>query len=300
MTTKPAKPRDRETLLATIRTAVAANPDQPLTFQKFLTTTKTNANDVFRHFSRWNEALRAAGFTFRSSNAPVTDHEMLADWGRLARKLKRLPTHLEYKIQGTFSTTTFIRRFGGWSKASDAFRNFASRTRSSQWNDVLKLLPSRNAPDRAYRRRKQIPPVQRHRRITRPDGTRGRFSDRPVCGSPLDLGGLRYAPSNEGGVIFLFGEMAKPLGFLVESIQTRFPDCEAKRQVAPGEWQTVRIEFEYESRNFRDHGHDPEGCDMIVCWNHNWPECPINIEVIALNDEIKRLNATNEASLGRA
>jgi hypothetical protein len=49
-----------------------------------------------------------------------------------------------------------------------------------------------------------------------------------------------------------------------------------------------RIEFEYESRNFREHGHPPDGCDMIICWIHNWPECPANLEVIALKDEIER------------
>jgi hypothetical protein len=59
-------------------------------------------------------------------------------------------------------------------------------------------------------------------------------------------------------------------------------DCEAKRQIAPGQWQRVRIEFEFESRNFRDHGHSPDGCDTIVCWSHNWPECPVHLEVVEL------------------
>jgi len=47
----------------------------------------------------------------------------------------------------------------------------------------------------------------------------------------------------------------------VEALRGAFPDCEARRRVGPGIWQTVRIEFEYESRNFRDHGHAAEGCD---------------------------------------
>jgi hypothetical protein len=25
------------------------------------------------------------------------------------------------------------------------------------------------------------------------------------------------------------------------------------------------------------HGHRVEGCDMIVCWKHNWPECPLEV-----------------------
>jgi hypothetical protein len=25
------------------------------------------------------------------------------------------------------------------------------------------------------------------------------------------------------------------------------------------------------------HAHDVEKCDMIVCWIHNWPECPLEV-----------------------
>ena len=76
---------------------------------------------------------------------------------------------------------------------------------------------------------------------------------------------------------------------MVEAVQTGFPDCEAKRQVGPNNWQRVRIEFEFESRNFRDHGHPARGCDVIVCWRHNWDECPEDIEVVELSSMIKSL-----------
>jgi hypothetical protein len=92
---------------------------------------------------------------------------------------------------------------------------------------------------------------------------------------------LRHAPVNEDGVIFLFGMVARELGYLVESVQGGFPDCEAKRQIAPGQWQRVRIEFEFESRNFRDHGHSPDGCDIIVC--------PEHLEVVELKQVIGNL-----------
>jgi hypothetical protein len=86
------------------------------------------------------------------------------------------------------------------------------------------------------------------------------------------------------GVVFLFALMAWDLGFQVESLWTRGePDGRAKRLVAPGKWQDVRIEFEYESKNFLRHGHDPKKCDVIVCWRHNWKECPEEIEVIELS-----------------
>jgi hypothetical protein len=108
--------------------------------------------------------------------------------------------------------------------------------------------------------------------------------------------GMRYAPVNEMGVVCLFAILANDLGFEIETIQTAFPDCEAARHVGGGTWQTVRIEFEYESRTFRNHAHPPSGCDLIICWVHNWKECPKNLEVIALSDEINRLAGTAPCS----
>jgi hypothetical protein len=31
------------------------------------------------------------------------------------------------------------------------------------------------------------------------------------------------------------------------------------------------------------HGHDPTDVDVIICWTHNWKECPKRIEVIELS-----------------
>jgi hypothetical protein len=112
---------------------------------------------------------------------------------------------------------------------------------------------------------------------------RGIRKDRAVMGEPFDRSPMTNAPVNELGVMVLFGMVAAGLGLQVESVQGKFPDCMAKRQVAPGKWQHLRIEFEYESKNFRLHGHDPKGCDMIVCWRHNWKECPAEIEVVELS-----------------
>lgn len=88
--------------------------------------------------------------------------------------------------------------------------------------------------------------------------------------------GLRHEPTSELGVIYLFGMLSEQLGMVVEALQGGFPDCEAKRCVdlSRDRWQRVRIEFEYLSRNLREHRHDPADCDLIVCWRHDWPECP--------------------------
>jgi hypothetical protein len=113
---------------------------------------------------------------------------------------------------------------------------------------------------------------------------------RPVIyGEPLGLAAMAHAPTNELGVLFLFGIMAAELGFRVERLQAAFPDCEAKREVAPGKWELVFIELEIYSRNFKLHRHNPRGCHAIVCWKHNWPDCPEWLEVIELSKLVKRL-----------
>jgi hypothetical protein len=134
------------------------------------------------------------------------------------------------------------------------------------------------------------PPAKQDDGLRRADFTaRGLYKDRTVMGEPFDRRPMTNAPVNELGVMVLFGMVAAGLGLQVESVQGKFPDCIARRQVAPGKWQYLRIEFEYESKNFKLHGHDPKGCDMIVCWRHNWKECPAETEVV----ELSRLVGSN-------
>jgi hypothetical protein len=87
----------------------------------------------------------------------------------------------------------------------------------------------------------------------------------------------------------VFGMVSRELGFLIESVRTDFPDCEGKRSMNQSgtKWEHVRIEFEYRSKNFRDHGHDPDECDLIVCWTHDWEDSPL--EVLELRTTLARL-----------
>jgi hypothetical protein len=120
------------------------------------------------------------------------------------------------------------------------------------------------------------------------------LKDRAIYGNPTHFRGLRHEPVNEPGVVLLFGMLAKELGYLVEAVQTGFPDCEAMRQITPKRWQRVHIEFEFESRDFRDHGHPASGCDVIVCRRHNWDECPEDIEVVELSSVVQSLASAED------
>jgi len=110
----------------------------------------------------------------------------------------------------------------------------------------------------------------------------------PLVGPPINFRGLIYAPINENGVIFLFSKVAEDLGITIEGIQVKFPDAFGKRY-EKDKGYPITIEFEYRSSDYERHGHPKEGCDLIVCWEHDWEECPI--QVIELKSLIKGLSS---------
>jgi hypothetical protein len=83
--------------------------------------------------------------------------------------------------------------------------------------------------------------------------------------------------------------VSRELGFSVEALQQGFPDCEGKylHDKSRKLWAKARIEFEFRASNFREHCHDPNECDVIVCWENDWLDCPLR--VIELKSEIMRL-----------
>ncbi|MBN8597433.1 MAG: hypothetical protein J0L78_07135 [Planctomycetes bacterium] len=105
----------------------------------------------------------------------------------------------------------------------------------------------------------------------------------PVYGARLEGCDMVHAPTNEQGVVLLFGMLARKLGFLIEMVQTGYPDCEAKRMGADGKLRKVRIEFEFLSSRF---DHNPDECDLIVCWEDD--ANPTELEVLELKRHVGR------------
>ena len=97
----------------------------------------------------------------------------------------------------------------------------------------------------------------------------------------LDEGPLQFAPQNELGVVFLFAHLAARWRIKVVEIRPAVPDCIAYQKTDHGE-KLIKIEFEFKSKNFKAHGHSAQGCDWLVCWEHNWPGIPPSIKVIEL------------------
>lgn len=247
---------------------------------EFHSHSRISAYFVLQYFRTWSEAIRAAGLRPYTRNAKIESRALLEDWGQAVRKNRAmLPRHIHLRL-GNYNPGTLAKRFGGWSAVPEAFRNFAKGKR--EWADVMALLPQRAARHSVRKARRQHPRGDAAPAVAARKTWHIRLRDRPIYGNPSPFQWLRHEPINEPGVVLLFGMLAKKLGYLVENVQTGFPDCEAMRLIAPGRWQRVSIEFEFESRNFRDHGHASERCDVIVCWRHNWPDCPRHIEVVEL------------------
>ena len=106
-----------------------------------------------------------------------------------------------------------------------------------------------------------------------------------AIGEPIDFEGLTNAPMEENGVIFLFGKLHERMGIRIKAIRKGFPDAAAEVWIKDRLYPRM-IEFEYRSSDFKRHGHDASKCDIIVCWQHDWRDCPKNIFVIELKTEM--------------
>jgi hypothetical protein len=102
------------------------------------------------------------------------------------------------------------------------------------------------------------------------------MAKRSIVGDAINFRGMVYGPVNEMGVVALFAKVCEEMGFIIEEVRAEFPDCIARQQVKKG-WERIGIEFEYRSSNFARHGHDPELCDLIVCWEHDWETSPVKV-----------------------
>jgi hypothetical protein len=236
-----------------------------------------------RLFGPYSRLVEAAGLVaLKFGAARYSNEQTIAEIARVLRLPNSKLTMSFFKRCAGMSLWVCERRFGGWFNALKATAETLDPERDAH------LL----ARIRAYKRRrgKTSPPAepaagetpslpQPKAALPTPAIEReavGEYGS--LYSDVIHFRALDHAPVNEQGVVFLFGMICRDLGYVVQMLNTGFPDCEAMRQLRPGVWQRVRIEFEFRSRSFRRHGHDPQQCDLIVCWEHNWTDCPIEVQ----------------------
>jgi hypothetical protein len=219
---------------------------------------------VEKHLGGFKQALELCRLKPTRESRRLKLPDLLRDWAGVVRNLNHLPTVSELRRLGRYSEGPLRSRLRSWHEIGRAFREYVKREgRTREWRDVLAIIAAHNSP--------------RHPAFLTKGGKPRLLLDRPIYGPVLHSRQLAHGPVNESGVVYLFGTMAERLGFVVMYIQSGFPDCEAMRRIDRFRWQRIFIEFEYESRNYKRHRHPKKGCDLIVCWKHNWPECPYEV-----------------------
>jgi hypothetical protein len=230
---------------------------------------KVSGRQIVKYFGTYTRALRACNLDMYGSVQKLPLEKLFQDWARVARLLKKIPSKAEYTSLGQHSTTPLKTRFENWGQVPRHLRRYIEEQGTTEeWKDVLDLIREYEEGKDGMEMVETPAWVQPKPRV---------LTDRPLYGPLVRPSPLIHGPMNEAGVIYLFGTLSDKLGFVVTRIQSEFPDCEAMRLVDEDRWQRVAIEFEYESRNFVRHQHDVNGCDLIVCWKHNWEECPLEV-----------------------
>jgi hypothetical protein len=237
--------------------------------------------EIRKHFGNYKQALEECNLEVPERGRKVELDRLFLDWAEVVRALKKIPTVFEYERRSRYSSRPLMRCCGSWNMVAERMKLYAEEHGlEGEFRDVLELVELQPGGGRGGAA------------VSSTEGSAGSSADpatkdcRPTYGALIGAWGHVYGPTNEGGVISLFGAMAVSLGFLILKIQTEFPDCEALRVAGKDRNRPVKIEFELESRNFLRHMHDPKGCDIIVCWEHNWPECPL--EVIELKKAVSK------------
>ncbi|MFM9994508.1 MAG: hypothetical protein ACKVU4_01770 [Phycisphaerales bacterium] len=256
----------RELILTEAR-RIAARTRGPLTIGRFCTLTRFSTTQVYYWFPEgWPKVLEHAGLTERAfSRRHTPEHELLAEIDRVAARLGKVPSWSQFRRLRSrqYPLAEFRRCFG-----PDAIRHYVD------WK-ARRPSPGRLTPDT---RRGNLSPAVRKRHAARL-----RIAPRALLlGRPFSFRGLLHEPVTEAGVVHAAGVLWQEAGLIVIRMSTGYPDCDALIRVpgSPEAWQRIRVEFELRSSNFRTHRHDPAGCDLIVCWEHDWPQCPV--EVLAL------------------
>ena len=214
------------------------------------------------------------GFKIDRRSKRYTEDELLTAIDEFITKFKRKPTWFQLVLKTHITAKVWKKHFGKIPEILTRYRKWLKRHNPKSrnmkavdaWLVKIKETASRT-------------PERETRRIS------GK-GDGPV----LNFLRMVYPPDSEQGVVILFGMMCECLDLWIEKVQEAYPDCVATRWIR-GRRKQVRIEFENKSGQYPiDHARDhrEKGCDILVCWEHNWKNVYPGLEVIELKSEIEK------------
>jgi len=98
-------------------------------------------------------------------------------------------------------------------------------------------------------------------------------------GNVLNFRGIKYAPVDTRGVIYIFGLLSEELSYIVESFGEDKLCFSGKRNLSleKEKWESVNIGFTLNSSDLKGSGRLTKKCQLLVCWKHEWKECPVEV-----------------------
>jgi hypothetical protein len=269
--------QNRETIIKEIQRVARKKNVNKLTRSEFSSETGISQWQIYQIFNGWREACEEAGLEPYYQNIRIDEEDLFKEMHRVFLNFNGICTRTKFSKLSKYSVDVYKKRFGNWQEILAAFRLWIELKEIDF--PFIEELPADSDVMVRPEPQEQILPEPQH----------WQNMGGITYGSFLNFRGLQHAPLNEHGVIFLFGMVCRELGFVVEAVRPDYPDCEAKRLVdrKQDKWERIYIEFEFRSSSFKAHGHKPNLCDVIICWEHDWPECPL--EVIELKSAIKSL-----------
>jgi hypothetical protein len=287
--------------------------------QEFIKNSTIPIDTVRYTVGTWSQALEEAGLDKSDSSESMVNKDLASD-DELLSELVRL-----YNISGSPPTSELVNVRGKWGeiyyRAKWKTLDEAFKKAKEKYPEKIKVeadLSEEVMPGEfilnSEMEKPEVEEVQKVPEIKTPpparqsapapvevESPRIKFIPKTIkpqktpkktrtMGEKILFRGLKYAPMNREGVIYLFGMIAIEMGFLVEGIANEYPQADARRciDIQNQRWEDIRIEFEYKSSDFKGQDHNEGDCDMIVCWHHDWDGCPL--EILELKTIIKNLD----------
>ncbi len=306
----------REQIIAEIRRIAATKGTQSLDQGDFELNSMIPMSTVRYYLGTWKLALTEAGLGAIVGSdtvikaVPENEDELLTDLIRLNNETGEIPTPALIDTRGKYYLRHYLER---WKSISEAYllaqKKFPPQPSSyQQFMDAFPNPPFTD-PEELFAQPIETPVLKTttpHKEISESLRlmTEPLFSTAEAPIESLEtpaheefienhffFRGLRNGPVNKMGVIYLFATIHQELGYYINSLQPGYPDCIGERCVdRPNNlWEQVNIHFEYKSSDFKRQNHGECLGDVVVCWRHDWPECPK--EVLELRTAIKQLPA---------
>lgn len=197
---KTARGRSDEELLADMRRVAADLGRDTVTIAEYTEHGIGHASTIQRRLGSWFDALEQAGLAPSRSRIGISDEDLFENLRDVWTKLGRQPSYGDVKLPlSKISAGTYENRFGGWSKALDAFIEWVNGDETSSGAESPEhTTPSTKKP--AKRRTKREISERLRFRILLRDGFRC-----GTCGaSPLEKPGIELhvdhvLPWSKGG-----------------------------------------------------------------------------------------------------